>query len=83
MSTLYAPNLEPLAASAFRFHKSQEAALRQRVNALCAIVNAHPDCDAIYSNLPIWDGELSGQEPSYSDLVAQEQYLTEQLEARQ
>jgi hypothetical protein len=73
--------LENLAAAAYRFHVGEVQRLKERVNALCAIVNAHPNCDDIYSVMPIVEGELSGH-ISVEGYRILEEYFTEALEAR-
>jgi hypothetical protein len=71
--------LENLAISAYRFHIGECQRLKERVNALCAIVNAHPNRDDIYCSMPIVEGEVSGNITieGYRTLEA---YFTEALE---
>lgn len=70
--------LEPLAAAAYRYHVGEMQRLKERVNALCAIVNAHPKCDDIYALMPIVEGEISG-EISIEGYRTLERYFTETL----
>jgi hypothetical protein len=72
-------SLENLVISAYRFHVGECQHLKERVNALCAIVDAHPNCDDIYCSMPIVEGEVSGNITieGYRTLNA---YFTEALE---
>lgn len=63
-----------------RMLQRQHERLVAEVNDLCRRVDARPDVDVIYSSLPMWDGELSGQEPSTADLVRMRDYLVERLD---
>ena len=71
--------LDQLASAAYAFHVGERERLRQRVNALCAIVNAHPKCDDIYSDMPIVEDEISG-DITIEGLQTLERYFTESLE---
>lgn len=71
--------LPQLASAAYAFHVGERERLRQRVNALCAIVNAHPKCDDIYSGMPIVVGEISG-DIAIEGYETLEAYFTEALE---
>jgi hypothetical protein len=71
--------LSHLASAAYAFHVGECDRLRQRVNTLCAIVNAHPKCDDIYSIMPIVDGEISG-DITIEGYETLERYFTEALE---
>jgi hypothetical protein len=79
MSTM--TGLESLATAAYNFHVGELKRLKERVNVLCAIVNAHPNCDDIYAVMPIVEGEISGHITIEGYRIL-EAYFTEALEAR-
>ena len=57
-------SLDALAQSAWQYHTRErertEAANDARILELARIVNARPDADDIWANLPIVDGEMAG-----------------------
>ena len=57
-------SLDALAQSAWNFHQREqertEAANDARILEIARIVNARPDADDIWANLPIVDGEMAG-----------------------